>query len=81
MGESEETHMVDVDNWWRKKGGWNPKNKVLIVFEFQTAILPWDVGGTEADLYHNGSVGTEVWLLRNPNFGRALFRERLQLAD
>jgi len=34
VGEAEETHMFDVNIRWRKMGGWNPKNKVLIVFKF-----------------------------------------------
>jgi hypothetical protein len=40
MGEAEETHMVDVNIRWRKMGGWNPKEKVLIVFKLQTARFP-----------------------------------------
>jgi hypothetical protein len=34
MGEAEETHMVNVNIRRRKKGGRDPKNKVLIVLEF-----------------------------------------------
>jgi hypothetical protein len=34
MGEAEETHMVDCNIRWRKKGGWNPKNKFLVIFKF-----------------------------------------------
>ncbi len=81
MGKTEETHMVDVDIRRHKIEGWNPKNKVLVVFQFQTARFPWDVGSTQADLHLGGSARIESRLLRDPDLVGALLRERLQLAD
>jgi len=81
MGKAEETYMVDENIRWHKQGGRNPKNKSLIVFKFQTARSPWDVGSTQADPYHDGSVRSEIRLLSDPKLSRVLLRERLQLAD